>query len=427
MLTKTRPAVCARPHALCAIALIGLITLLPCPEGVCAPAAEPGASMFSFGGFGTLGLVHSSQDRADFTDNSLFQPNGAGYTQPWSGDVDSRIGAQVTAHFAPQLSAVLQIIAEQNYDNTYRPHVEWANIEYQVTPDFSVRAGRTVLSSFLFSDSRKVGYAIPWVRPPIDLYSLVPITGSDGVDARYQMHFGDAVNTAVGSYGGTHEDEPTGDSQARRQWAITDTVFYGPLTVYATYHEAHLTVSSLNTFFNLFRSLGPQGIAIADRYDENGKRLQFFGLGAEYDPGRWFIVGEWGKTNLHSAVGESTAWYASGGYRLAKFTPYLIFGAVKADSNTSDPGLNVAALPPALAGYAGGLNAGLNAILAGIADQRTISAGTRWDLLKNVDLKLQVDHTRLGAGSPGTLINLQPGFRPGGTVNLLSIAMDFLW
>jgi hypothetical protein len=202
---------------------------------------------------------------------------------------------------------------------------------------------------------------------------------------------------------------------------------YGPLTAYVTYHEAHLTVSSLNAFFNVFRDFGPQGIAIADRYDEDGKLLQFFGFGGEYDPGKWFMVGEWGWTNFHSAVGESTAWYVSGGYRLAKFTPYLTFGAVKADSNTSDPGLNVAALPPSVAGFAGGLNAGLNSILGGIADQKTVSVGTRWDLLKNVDLKLQFDHTRLGAGSPGTLINIQPGFEGGGTVNLLSIAVDFLW
>lgn len=180
-----------------------LIVLLPYPRGVCA-LADPGASMFTFSGFGTFGLVHSSEDRADFTDNSRFQPNGAGYTHPWSSDVDSRIGAQVTASFTPQLSAVVQVIAEQNYDNTYKPHVEWANIKYRVTPNFSLRAGRTVLSSFLFSDTRKVGYTIAWVRPPVDLYGLVPITGSDGMDARYEFQAGDAVNTVVGSYGGAH-------------------------------------------------------------------------------------------------------------------------------------------------------------------------------------------------------------------------------
>jgi hypothetical protein len=397
------------------------------PAGARATAEDPGTSMFLFSGFGTVGAVHSSEREADFT-SSIFKPNGAGYTHQWSADVDSKIGAQVTANLTPQLSAVLQVISEQNYDNTYRPHVEWANINYQFSPDFSIRVGRTVLPSFLFSDTRKVGFAIPWVRPPVDLYSLVPVASCDGVDARYQFSVGGVVNSAVATYGKTSTDLPTGGkSEARRQWAITDTVEYGSATVYVSYHEARLTIPDLNEFFDVFRNFGPQGIALADKYDVRSKPLQFFGLGGNYDPGKWFVIGEWGTSNFHSALGKSTAWYVSGGYRLAKFTPFLTYGSVKADSSTSDPGLNVAALPPFLVGPATGLNAGLNAILGAIPVQNTISVGGRWDLMKNIDLKLQYDHTRMGPGSQGMLSNLQPGFRPGGTVSLVSVAMDFVW
>ena len=31
------------------------------------------------------------------------------------------------------------------------------------------------------------------------------------------------------------------------------------------------------------------------------------------------------------------------------------------------------------------------------------------------------------AGSPGTLINIQPGFQPGGTFNVLSATLDFVF
>jgi hypothetical protein len=112
---------------------------------------------------------------------------------------------------------------------------------------------------------------------------------------------------------------------------------------------------------------------------------------------------------------------------VAKFTPYLTYAVSKADTNTSDPGLNVPALPPYLAGPATGLNAALNALLATNAVQNTISAGSRWDVMKSVDLKLQFDHIDLRANSDGTLINIQPGFRPGGSLNLLSITIDFVW
>lgn len=89
--------------------------------------------------------------------------------------------------------------------------------------------------------------------------------------------------------------------------------------------------------------------------------------------------------------------------------------------------MTLAGLPPALAGFAAGLNAGLNAVLESIPAQSTVSLGVRWDFMKNLDLKLQADHTRLGADSSGTLINLQPGFRLGSTVNLFSAAVNFVF
>jgi len=46
--------------------------------------------------------------------------------------------------------------------------------------------------------------------------------------------------------------------------------------------------------------------------------------------------------------------------------------------------------------------------------------------MKNIDLKLQYDRIRLGAGSPGWLVNAQPDFRPGGGVNVVSLAIDFV-
>lgn len=392
-----------------------------------ATSADPGASMLSLSGFGTLGLVHSSEDNADFTAN-LLQPNGAGYTHSWSPDVDSRLGAQVIAHFTPQLSAMLQVISEQSYDNTYQPHVEWANIAYQPTPEFSVRVGRIVLPTFLLSDSRKVGFANPWVRPPEEVYGLSPVFDSDGADASYKLHLGDIVNTLVGTYGKTRFGvPPSGTLEARHLWVLADTIEYGQLTLHLAYQSSTYTYDALDALFDALRQFGPQGTALADKYDLDNKRAQLITAGAMYDPGNWFVTGEWGRRNLHSAFGEDTAWYLSGGYRLTKFTPYLTYTETKADSNTSDPGLTVSALPPYLAGPATAVNAGLNAVLAQAAVQNTISVGSRWDVMKNIDLKMQYDHIDLGKGSAGTLINLQPAFQRGGTVNLISIAIDFVW
>jgi hypothetical protein len=392
-----------------------------------ARAQDIGSSMFAFNGFGTAGVVHSSEDQADFT-GSIPQPNGAGYSHAWSADVDSRIGAQLTATFTPQFSAVVQLIAEQNYDNSYRPAVEWANIKYQITQDLSVRVGRIVLPVFLVSDFRKVGYANPWVRPPVEVYGVEPLTNNDGIDVSYRLHFGEVTSTLGSTYGRTYRtDFAAGQSSETKDlWGIFDRTEYGAALFNFSYVSAHTSLQPNIALFDDFRQFGPQGIAIADKYELVNKLGTIIALGASYDPGKWFAMGEWTKINTRSFVGLSTAWYVSGGYRIGKFTPYLTYSAVKVQT-TSDPGLNLSALPTFLAGPAAALNAGLNEVLGMRPVQRTLSAGSRWDFAKNFDLKLQFDHTRLGPGSPGTLINEQPGFRPGGTVNLFSATIDFVF
>jgi len=417
-----------RPYGHIVIALIatGMLSHPACVYSA-DTSADSGQSMFSFSGFGTLGEVHSSEHQADFT-SSVFNPNGAGYSRNWSAAVDSLIAAQVTGKFTPQWSAMVQVISEQNYDDTYTPHVEWANIKYQLTPDLGLRIGRIVLPSFLISDNRNVGYANPWVRPPLEIYTLVPLTTNDGADASYTVHMGGVAQTFVGVYGNNDSNSVGGgSSHARHTWLIADTLDTGAATVHISYQQTRLSVDSLNDFFDAFRQFGSQGVALADEYDVDHSRVKSFGMGAMYDPGKWFATAEWGTTDYNSVLGKQTGWYASSGYRLAKFTPYLTYGTIKTTGHRSDPGLTVSALPPSLAGPATGLNAALNAILGAAPVQTTTSSGVRWDVFRNADLKLQYDHIRLGAGSPGVLTNLQPDFQRGGTVNLISIAIDFVF
>lgn len=420
----TRSRQYASSHPLKAVVLVAMLWS---PSGVVASTDDAAIRMFSISGFGTLGVVHSSEDRADFT-SSLFKPNGAGFTHPWNAAVDSVLGGQLTANLNPSLSAVMQVILEQDYDNRYLPQLEWANIKYQITPDLGVRIGRIVVPAFLLSDTREVGYTYAWVRPPLELYNLMPISSSDGLDVSYRVHVGDVANTVQLNTGRDDNSLPhgRGNVAVRDEWGISDVIEYGPLTVHFAYRRAHLTVASVQPLFDAFRQFGPQGITIADRYNLTGKAEVLVTIGASYDPGPWFVMSEWGRNDTHSVGGKRTASYISGGYRFAKLTPYLTYAITRAAS-LADPGLNVAALPPILAGPASGLNAALNSALSATPDQSTLSIGGRWDLLKNTDLKLQFDHTRNGAGSSGVLTNIQPGFQLGGMYNLLSITIDFVF
>ena len=393
-------------------------------------AADAGADLptFSVSSFGTVGMVHSNQGKADYT-STIYKPNGAGHSREWSADVDSLVGAQVTASFTPQLSAVVQVISEQRYDNSYRPSLEWANVKYQVTPDFSLRVGRTVQPAFLFSDSRKVGYTLPWVRPPGEVYSMIPVTSTDGMDLSYRLHFGDITHTLQGNIGQSTVEMPhdTGQTRARESWGVSNLTEVGALTTRITFQQTHLTYEPFNPLFDNFRQFGEEGNDIADRYDTKGKHFNFLGVGAIYDPGDWFVMGEWGHFDSHAVFGEMSAWYISSGYRIQAFTPYVTYARSKTLSETSSDGLATSDLPPELAGPAGELNGALNAILGSGKGQQTLSMGVRWDFMKNMDLKLQYDHTRFKNNTTGPLANFQPDFQPGGSLSLVSFAVDFVF
>ncbi|HKO88386.1 MAG TPA: hypothetical protein VJU83_07710, partial [Burkholderiales bacterium] len=248
----------------------------------------PAFPAFSFSGFGTVGVVRSSEDEANFVAHDL-QGGGAGRDKEWSADVDSRLGLQVTAAFTPQLSAVLQVVTEQDYDGSFRPDVEWANIKYEFTPDFSVRVGRVVLGSFLATDYRKVGYAQHWVRPPVEVYGLIPMTHNDGVDVSYRVRWGDVSHNLQAAFGDFKEHVPAGQEvKSDNGWTVSDTIEYGAATLRLTYSRSRFSIETLEPLWNGYREIAnnpvlqmfaPAAVAdanrILDEYDTMDTKSTF--------------------------------------------------------------------------------------------------------------------------------------------------------
>lgn len=384
-----------------------------------ALALDPDTPNLTFNGFGTVGVVHSDEHEADFVAD-IFAPDGAGHTRDWSPEVDSRLGLQLTAGLTPRLSAIGQVIIEQRYDDTYKPTVEWANVKFDVTQNLTARAGRLVQPTLMISEYRKVGYAAHWVRPPQEVYRILPVTNIDGIDFSYRSRFGGFTNTLRSTLGQKDSKFAGLDEiESRDTLIITDTLEWGATTLFAAYSTLRLTIDELNAVFDGFRQFGPEGEAIADRYDVDDKRFEFINVGARHDPGDWFVMGEWIRSESRTFVGDSRGWYISGGYRFGSVTPYLTLAGVRVASNTSDPGLS--------APGAEDLNAFLNSLLGSAAEQKSIAMGARWDFAPGADLKVQLDYIDLENGSSGVLINEQPDFRRGGKVVLFSTTLDFVF
>ncbi|MEJ7806057.1 MAG: hypothetical protein WKG03_09095 [Telluria sp.] len=421
-----KPTPQSTPRAIPALHLFTLAILLL--AGGAAHAGDDDAyPVWSFSGFGSLGVAHSDYDQADFTSNIL-KDGGAGASHKWASNLDSRLGGQLGVKFHKHWSGVVQIGVEQRYDGSYRPQVEWANVKYQATPKLALRVGRIALPIFLAADYRKIGYAYPWVRTPNEVYGGVPITNSDGADIAYRWQSGRVKHTTQAFYGKTdvYLTKTTG-VKARGLGGVTHSAEWGPATVRVSAFTAVLDVNIVRALFDGYRQFGPAGVAIADKYDVVARRTTGFAMGVNYDPGKWFLMAEGGRMNTRSFLGDTIGMYASAGYRIGEFTPYLSYSRNKAMGPLSDPGLSLAGLPPPVAYAAAQLNGNLNVLLKATSSQTNIGVGVRWDLRPDMALKLQYEHLTPRDGTRGTLINLQSGFVSGHSVNVTSAVLDFVF
>ena len=395
-------------------------TLLAAPA--CAQTLEADSPAWKFSGFGTLGAVHASTREADYT-STVLHASGAGRSARWSMEVDSRLGAQLDVSQG-RWSAVAQLVSEQDLEGSYRPRVEWANVKYQASPDLALRLGRIALPVFLAADYRKVGYTLPWVRTPVEVYGSLPLASSDGVDATWRWRGG--ATQVFWGHTNTHlYDESR--LHARGIVGLSHSIERGPFSARMSALTAHLTTGIGTELFSALRGFGAEGEVLAARYAIEDKRVSMANIGASYDPGAWFLNAELGRAHTDSLLGRTTALYLGGGVRRGSLTPYAGYARVRSHGATSDPGLSLAQLPARARGAAVAANLALNAYLATIPRQSTASAGLRWDAYDSVAFKVQYDRVRPGAGSRGALINPSRDFRPDHTVHVASVALDFLF
>jgi hypothetical protein len=347
-------------------------------------------SVFTANGFGTIGAVYSTEDDATYSGPG-FNRRGPGEDARISPDVDTRLGLQVIGRFTDRLTATVQVVSEQNYDGRYTPHVEWANLKYDITSDLSVRVGRTAMGSYLFSDSRKVGYAIPWVRAPHEVYDLLPITNSDGVDVTYKFSTGPVRHSLQAFYGENIAELPQGyTGKVKHAWGVFDTISISDLTAKVAYQTQKLYFGSYTT----------------EPID-----VTFKAIGFQYDPGQYFIGAEWAHSTLESHFfnRDTRGWYVSGGYRISTVTPYFIVAQQDPEAELLAPGHST--------------------------EQRSYSVGVRWDFMSKFNLKAEYQYADLPKNSQGLLDVVtdpltympSPDYTPGKNYSLVSAQINFVF
>lgn len=376
--------------------LVAASVLAICASAPARAAVELGDHV-TISGFGTLGVVRSSTDVAEFgRDRQL-----GGATTDLDLGVDSNAGLQVVGRFNDWLSVTVQgLLARRDSEEDLTLEPEWAFLKVQPLPGMTLRAGRMALPTFLISDSRNVGFANTWLRAPNEVYGLALLNQMDGADLSYSHDFG-SVNVTATILAGDSSLRSLGQKfDANKVRGATLQLRSGPVTV-----RAGKVVSDVNVDVNV-----PGLNAPAEQYS-------FTSFGMTVDNGSYIAQAEYvqRRAELFYNLAAADAWYVMGGYRFGPFTPYAIYSSTKPQTSASRQPLQL--MFPRVSN-----------------DQKTFAAGLRWDATSFAALKFQVERVDTD-GTPGisfsspdapdsTLYFATPVGKP---AKVLSLAVDFVF
>ncbi len=374
---------------------------------------------YRLSGFGTVGYAAT-----DTNDVLLTNPNQVkGARKSGSALVDSRIGGQVDLIFNRTLSATTQVIAMQDTKGHFTPQLQWAFLRYKLGDSVALRVGRLGFPAYLVSDYRYVGYANPWVRGPLEVYSLSPVDHFEGADISWNHGLTHGYLTVELLAG--HMSAPiagTGSSNGRMK--------VNQLTgAYVTYEIGNLRVRGgmstgkatqrIGDLDRLYAGLHQAGFDdVVDLFRSDNSRSTFTSLGAVYDSGKILLTGEYAKRSSTSRLLDDIhGWYGTFGYRLGKWMPYVTWAGFSKGDETG--GYHIPAYGPLLP-----LSTAVDK-LASSNGQHSTSLGVKVDAGSKIAVKAQVDHV-LPAARGGTFSGVAVGYT-GHAVNVYSVVVDFVF
>lgn len=403
------------------------------------------ASIFKLSGFGTLAATHFSRDDIDFAGGPAVQ-NGAGRTRSTSFGTDSKAGLQLQATPLANLTFTVQALAKETPRNDWNPSIDWANVKYSFNENVALRVGRIGHPFFMISDYRQVNYANLPLRPPIEIYSLVPLNSSDVVEGLFKLNAGPGQFNVQTGFGRIRSDTiPSSSARDHDKAKVRDlayiNAFYevGPWNLRAGYTQGELSYDALAPrvgIFDVLSRFGATGARLRSDWEIKDVKSSFTGFGATYDQGNVVASAEYVMLRAGNAYNGSDAWSLIGGYRIGKFTPYLAYASSRTANRIRVRGVATALAPliphpnPAVrAGMAAALQGGIQQFAdASLTDQSTASIGVRWDVYKNLAIKAQYDHIRVKDPSPsGFLINPGADYREGAGGNVIAVSLDFVF
>lgn len=113
---------------------------------------------------------------------------------------ETSLGLQIDVNLGEGVSLTTQLIADEFEDN-FSLKADWVYLKYQLSDQINLRAGRLRMPAFVYSDFIEVGYAYPWIRPPSEVYEIIPTNALNGIDLSWKIPVGNS-NLIIQPYAG---------------------------------------------------------------------------------------------------------------------------------------------------------------------------------------------------------------------------------
>jgi len=307
----------------------GLTALCAAISLVAATAASADGVVTTLSGYGTVGGSFTSDSNYAYRhDSSEFK----GASSDLDLGLESRIGVQAVFDFGTEFSVTVQEVARERGDKSFEPGTEWFYAQYAPNAEWTLRLGRVALGTFLLSDSRLVGYAVPWFHAPNEVYAYEPFQFVDGGQILWHKRVGEFGVTLQSSYGTTEAKE---QALGVTLDATAHSVFNGSAAI--EFGNFVLRVAQTQFVFPTSVALSP---SFSLSYNEQDK---FTSVGFQYDDGSVLLLSEWTKRNESKAplanlpLFAGQAWYVAGGWRFGKITPLLMLANSKPELSLATP------------------------------------------------------------------------------------------
>lgn len=248
------------------------------------------------------------------------------YTDEWTFDADSTLALQANARITDDFSVTAQLVSHGS--DEYKLSIDWAYFSYNLTDQWTLQGGRKRAPLFYYSDFFDVGYAVPWIRAPGDLYGW-QIVSYTGANLLYTGNWG-VINVTGNIWMGKDEDENNQELSRIYYGVQVDETWKDQIGGYLDLNYEWLTVRAVYMTNKVDRLI----------YDESPPRQRlldtkqnFWGVTVNVDVGNLIIRSEYNTFDRPSEGNTYVAYLAGIGYRFGDWLPMISYSSFEEEAD----------------------------------------------------------------------------------------------